>query len=53
MTSDDVNGANNAGASISLGRWLAAEPRNSIKNAEFEGLADDIQITQMARTIRH
>jgi len=25
MNSDDVNGANNAGASISLGWWLAAE----------------------------
>jgi hypothetical protein len=53
MNSDDVNNANNAGASISLGRWLAAEPRNSVKTAEFEGPADDIQITQMARTIRY
>jgi hypothetical protein len=53
MAGDDVNGVNNAGASISLGRWLTAEPPNSIKTAEFEGLADDVQITQMARTIRH
>jgi hypothetical protein len=53
MNSDDVHDANNAGTSISLERWLAAEPRNSLKTAGFEGLADDIQITQMARTIRH
>lgn len=53
MNSDDVNGAINAGASISFGRWLAAEPRDNIETAEFEGLADDIQITQMARTTRH
>src|ERR1700733_5568297 len=51
MNSDDVKDANNAGTSISLGRWLAAEPRNSTKTAEFEGVADDTRITQMARTI--
>jgi hypothetical protein len=53
MNSDDVKDANNAGTSTSLGRWLAAEPRNSTKTAEFEGVADDTRITQMARTIRH
>src|ERR1700733_16176740 len=36
MNSDDVNDANNTGTSISLGRWLAAETRNSIKIADLK-----------------
>jgi hypothetical protein len=36
MNSDDVNDANNTGTSISLGRWPAAETRNSIKIADLK-----------------